>query len=228
MAKSKKDEDEVIVDVGGAISEFELFIEDNQKPIYVGVGSILAIVAIYFAYTLMYLAPLEKEASGEMWRAESYFEQDSIQKALEGDGNYYGFLDIIDEYGMTKAGNLANYYVGLCYVKLGEHEAAIDYLEAFESTDILVNSVAKGALGDSYTEVGEVDLAIAKYKEAAFDNENEFSSPIYMKKAALLHESVEDYDEALDLYKKIKTDYEKSAEARTIDKYIGRAEAMLE
>ena len=26
--------------------------------------------------------------------------------------------------------------------------------------------------------------------------------PIYMKKAALLHESVEDYDEALDLYKK--------------------------
>ncbi len=228
MAKSKKDEDEVIVDVGGAISKFELFIEEHQKPVYVGLGSIIATVALYFAYTLLYIAPLEKEASGEMWRAEAYFEQDSIQKALEGDGNYYGFLDVIEEYGMTKAGNLANYYVGLCYIKLGEYDAAIDYLEDFTSEDILVNSVAKGALGDSYMEVGDVDLAISSYKAAAFDNENEFTSPIYMKKAALLLESVEDFSEALDLYKRIQTDYDKSAEARTIEKYISRSEGMLE
>lgn len=226
MAKSRMEEEEVIVDVGGAIGKLEKFIEDYQKPMYIALGTVVGIVAIYFAYTLLYLAPLEEEAAEEMWRAEYYFEVDSIQKALEGDGNYYGFLDIAEDYSVTKAGNLANYYIGLSYIKLGEFDAAIDYLEDFASDDILVNSVSKGALGDAYMEIGEVDMAISNYKAAAMDNPNNFTSPVYLKKAALALESLGDYDEALDLYLMIKSDHEDSQEGRTIDKYIARAEGM--
>lgn len=225
MAKSKKqEEDEVILDIGGAYNKTEAFIEENQKPILIGLGSVIGIVALYFAYQFMYLRPLEKEAAEEMWRAEQYFESDSFNLALMGDGNYLGFIDISEEYASTKSGNLANYYIGLIYLKTGEYEAAIDFLSDFSSEDIMLNSVSKGALGDAYMELGEVDNAISNYINAARAVENEFTTPIYLMKAAKLYESLGDYGEALVLYEEIRDDFPETTEGRSIEKYIARVE----
>jgi tetratricopeptide (TPR) repeat protein len=229
MAKSRKqqDDDEVILDIGGAYNKTERFVEENQKPILTAVGAVVAIVALYFAYQFLYLRPLEKEAAEEMWRAEQYFEADSFNLALMGDGNYLGFIDIADEYSATKSGNLANYYIGLIYLKTGEYEAAIDYLSDFSSEDIMLNSVSKGALGDAYMELGEVDNALSNYEAAANASKNDFTTPIYLMKAAKIYESVGDFDEALALYKQVGSDYPDTEEGRNVEKYIARAEAMI-
>ncbi len=226
MAKSKKEED-VIIDVGGTYSRVEQFVEDNKQTLSYVVGGIVAIVLIYFGYTRFYIAPLEEEAGEELWRAEQYFEDDSLNLALEGDGNYLGFLDIAEEYSGTKAANLANYYIGMCYMKMGEFDYAIDYLTDFTSDDIMVSSTAKGLLGDAYMEVGEVDEALTNYLAAARNNPNEFLTPIYLFKAGKVMESIGDYEEALEVYKEIKADYSTSAEGRAIDKYIARAEGFV-
>ncbi len=229
MAKSRKqEEDEVILDIGGAYSKTERFVEDNQKPILTVVGAVVAIVALYFAYEFLYLRPMKKEASEEMWRAEQYFESDSFNLALMGDGNYLGFIDISEEYSGTKPGELANYYIGLIYLKTGEYEAAVDFLSDFSSDDIMLNSVSKGALGDAYMELGQIDDALSSYLSAAYSSKNEFTTPVYLMKAAKVHESLGDYDEALDLYKEIQADYPDTEEGRTIEKYIARSETMLE
>jgi len=229
MAKSKKqEEEEVILDIGGAYNKTEQFVENNQKPIFAALGAIVAVIALYFAYQFLYLNPLEKEASEEMWRAEQYFESDSFNIALMGDGNYLGFLDISDEYGSTKSGSLANYYIGLIYLKTGEYEAAIDFLSDFSSNDIMLSSVSRGALGDAYMELGEVDDALSNYMSAANAVENDFTTPIYLMKAAKIHESLGDYDDALANYKRIKSGFSETQEGRTVDKYIARAETMIE
>ena len=36
--------------------------------------------------------------------------------ALNGGEGKYGFIDIIDNYGSTDAGNLANYYAGMAFL----------------------------------------------------------------------------------------------------------------
>ena len=123
--------EERIVAVEEAFSKTEQFIEQNQKIILIIIGIIIVVILGFFGFKRFYLAPREKEAQGQMFMAQKYFEQDSIRKALNGDGQYLGFLAIIDEYGMTKSSNLSHYYAGMCYLKLGQFESAVEQLKKF-------------------------------------------------------------------------------------------------
>jgi tetratricopeptide (TPR) repeat protein len=229
MAKKKKesDKDEVIVDVEQVYSKTEDFINDNQNIILGVVGTLIAGVVLVFAYNRVYLEPLEEEAHGEMFMAEQYFEKDSFNLALDGDGNYLGFLDIADEYGNTSAGNLAHYYAGVSYLRSGQFEDAISELEAFEGAGEMLGAVALGAIGDAHMEMDDVDEALSFYEKAANSSENNFSSPVYLQKAGFAAEKAGKYDKAIDYYTQVKEKYPTTNEGRNADKYIARAEANL-
>ena len=156
--------------------------------------------------------------------AELYFQKDSFNLALDGDGQYAGFLDIVDDYGSTNVGQLANYYAGLCYLNIGEYENAIEYLEDFSSNDIILSSLALGCIGDAYMELGDIDDAMDAYEYAIENSENEFTTPRFMMKLAMIYELNGDYTEALNLYQNIKQDFKESIEASGIEKYITRSE----
>ena len=158
--------------------------------------------------------------------AEKYFETDSFNLALNGDGQYLGFIDIASDYSGTSAGNLANYYAGICHLNLGDNESAIDLLSSFNANDEIVSSIAFGGIGDAYMNLGDSDKAISFYEKAAKNSNNKFTTPIYLKKAALAHESNGDYRIALGHYEKIKAEYGETREAADIDKYITRASLM--
>ena len=161
----------------------------------------------------------------QMWMAQFQFEQDSFQVALENPGGgYSGFLTIIKEYGGTDAGNLANYYAGICYLNLGNFDAALSFLNDFSPDGVVGPALKHGALGDVYSELNQMDKAKANYKKAAESKENDLLTPYYLKKLALLHETQAEYDQALEIYKQIKRDFPTSNEALSIDKYIARAE----
>jgi tetratricopeptide (TPR) repeat protein len=199
---------------------------NKNKQIISGVAiGIAAIVIGYFAFTLLYLEPQQKEAQTQIYKAQGYFAVDSFDLALNGDGNYLGFLAIIDKYGMTKAANLSKYYAGICYLKTGQFQEAIDHLKGFSSNDLIVKSIALSGIGDAYMELGEKDNALSYYQKAIDASENSLTAPIIMKKTAMAFESNEQYEKAAKIYKSIKEQYPNSAEGRDIDKYIARAEA---
>jgi TolA-binding protein len=225
---AEKNKNQTLEDVTGALSKTEQFIEDNKKRLSYVVGFIVILVLAYIGYNKLYLAPMEQEAHSQMFFAESYFEKDSFRLALEGDGQNLGFLDIIDEYGPSSAGNLASYYAGVCYLQMGDFESAVSYLEDFSSDDIMVSSMAKGAAGDAYLELGEEDRAIVNYLAAANDKPNEFTTPVFLLKAAYLYEKNNDFKKALSLYERIQKEYSKSNEGRKMDKYIARAKARVQ
>ena len=54
--------------------------------------------------------------------------------------------------------------------------------------------------------------------------DNEFTTPRYMLKQAMIHEGNGDYADALALYKEIEADYKSSREGNGIEKYIARVE----
>ena len=227
MSKKHTDENsEVIVDVQEVYSKTEHFVENNKKNLTIIIGGIVVVIALYLGYTKMYIAPMEIEAQSSMFMAEKYFEQDSLQKAINGDGLNYGFIDIVDEYSGTKSANLAHYYLGICYLKTGDFEGAIEELNNFSSDDIMVSAVALGATGDAYMELGDIDNAISYYKKAAKHNTNELTSPMYLFKAGIAYEENGDYAATFDQYSKIKKEYAESSEGRTIEKYLARAEAL--
>jgi tetratricopeptide (TPR) repeat protein len=210
-----------------ALSRTENFIERNQKIITYIVGAIIVVIGGYMAFNKFYLGPKEKDAQSQMFWAERYFEKDSLKLALNGDGTNPGFLEIIDEFGITKTADLAHYYAGMCYLKMGQYQDAIDQLEDFDSDDQIVSSMALGAIGDSYMELGDNDKALKYYLKAADHNNNLFSTPLFLMKAGWTYELTGNYEEALKLYERIQKDYNKSLESREIEKYIARAKGMI-
>lgn len=227
MAKKKQDSEDVIIDVTETYSKTEKFINENKNTLSAAVLAIIGVVGIYVGYTQLHIAPLEQEAKEQVWKAQQYFEEDSFRLAIFGDGNYYGFETIVDDYSATKTGKLARYYLGISYLRIGEYELAIDALNSFSSNDVMLSAVAKGAMGDAYMELGDVENAAMFYDKAANHKANNFISPVYLLKAGLAYEMLGDYNNALKNYKQIKSEFDNSQEARTIDKYIARAEGKM-
>ena len=229
MAKKVKDNqgDKNLGNIESALSKTELFIEDNQKMLTNILFGVLVVVLAVIAGNRYVLKPKNAEAASSMYMAERYFEKDSFNLALQGYGTYPGFIDIIDDYGITKSAKLARIYAGICYKEVGDYESAIEYLSKFKTRDLMIGSVAKSALGDAYTELEDYDKAIKAYLDGANNYPNDFTSPIILKKAGLVYESMGEYEKALGIYERISADYPATAEGREMKKYIGRVEALI-
>ena len=227
MAKKKTQQADNLQELESALTKTEQFIEDNQNIITYAVGAIILVVAGYLGFSKFYLQPKENEAQSQMFMAESYFEKDSFNLSINGDGNYLGFLDIIEDYGITKSANRAKYYAGIAYLHLGQFEDALDYLNDFKTNDLLLGPVAEGTKGDALLELGETDKALKQYQKAYSESDNELTSPIYMMKAANLLESIDELEDALSLYEEIKEKYPNSAEGTNVDRFIARVKIKL-
>lgn len=227
MAKKIDNTEEKIHAVEEALSKSEKFIEKNQKVLTIVIGAAIVIVLGVFAFQKLFIAPREKAAQGQMFMAQKYFEEDSLNKALNGDANFPGFLDIIDEYSMTKSSNLAKYYAGIIYLKQGKYEDAITYLKKFNSKDEFVGPMATGSIGDAYMELGQKDKALEYYLKASSQKVNDLTSPLYLMRAAFIYEDQGKFDKAVELYEKIQKEHVKSTEARDIDKYIEEAKVKM-
>jgi tetratricopeptide (TPR) repeat protein len=223
MSKSKKQQEEKnIMAVEEALSRSEQFIEKNQNGIVWTVAVIVLLIAAYIGFTRFILAPREKDARAELFMAETFFEQDSLQLALEGNLEHSGFIDIISSYRFTKTANLAHYYAGISHLKLGNFEDAIKHLKKFRGRDQILGAMALGAIGDAYLELGNESSATRYYRKAYRYKPNELTTPLFLFKAGLLFEETGNPAEALKLYERIRDEYQNSAEGRNIERYIGR------
>jgi len=228
-SKKEQNTNKGLESIGTTLSKSEQFIEKNQKILMYFIVAIIAIVGIYWAYQRLYKMPREKDALSQMFVAQRNFEKDSFNLALNGTLDYPGFIAITEDYSGTKSANLANYYIGVCYLNIGEFDSAIEYLQDFNTKDLLLGSQKYGIIGDCYVEKDDYENAIKFYKKAiSKDFSNDFTSPIYLKKLGLVYEQQGNNTDAADVYSKIYNDYPKSNEARTIEKYIERAKLNIQ
>jgi tetratricopeptide (TPR) repeat protein len=227
MTKNKKDDNpQGLKNVEETLTRTEQYLEENYKLLLITLGVVVVIVGVFWLGRL-WLNNKNDEAQSQMYQAQKWLEVDSLKLALNGDGNYLGFLDIIKNYKLTKAGNLAKYSAGICYLHLGEYQNAIDYLSKYSKKDKLIGSVATGATADAYIELGDNEKGIAKYIEAADMANNSFNTPLYLLKAGQIYETEKKYSDALKIYERIKKDYPESTEGSSIDKYIARVKLLI-
>jgi len=224
----QKEKDTSFEGIEQVLSKSEKFIEDNQKRLTQVVLGLVIVTLLVIASKRFYFNPLAEDASRDMFMAEKFFERDSFNLALNGFGTYPGFLQIIEDYSVTKSGNLAKYYAGICYLQMGDYESAIQYLKRFKTKDVLTGSTWLGAIGDAYSGLGEYDQAAKYYLRGVEKFPNNFSTPILLQKAGIVYEEMKDYRNALDIYKKLELSYPDSPEGRDAKKFISRAEIMLD
>jgi tetratricopeptide (TPR) repeat protein len=201
----------------------ETWVESNSKVV-ISIGAVIVlIVAGYLGFT-WYRNSQNEQAQKEMFQAVFYFEADSLDRALNGDGNNLGLLAIIDDYGFSDAANLANYYAGAAYLKQGKFEVARLYLQDFSSSDLLVQARAYSLIGDTYMEENKYEDAANFYSKAANYEPNKYFSPTYLMKEALAYEKLNQNDKAKETYEKIITQYWDSGEYQNARKLKARLE----
>lgn len=214
----------------GTTPTFMGLVDENRKLLTYIIGGVLAVIVGILAFKFAYLNPLEEEGRTAIYSAQRYFEADSFNLALNGDGNpnHIGFADAASDYGMTKTGNLANYYAGISYLQQGKYEEAIEHLKDFDTDSKILKPMALGAIGDAYSQLKEYDNAADYYMKAAKDNDNEFTSPRFYKKAGLVYEQLGKPGDALNAYEIIKDKYKNTMHGGDIDKFIARASAAAD
>jgi tetratricopeptide (TPR) repeat protein len=178
----------------------------------------------YYAYSNFVVKPKEAKASEVMFKAEEYYRMDSVSKALNGDGLYWGFLKVIDKYGGTKTGNMANYYAGSCYIKLNDNEKALKYLKAFSTDSKALKSRAYKLMADAYADLNRGKEALEYYQKAgrAFKDDENFSAECLFMGAYLAQKSLNDTKTATDLYKEIKEKYPRTQQGYDADNYLAQ------
>ena len=219
MAEQKVDEMEK---VNEAISSSEKFLVNNQKTIMYVLVAIIAVVAVVLAVKNFYIEPRENKAQEAMYQAVLAFEKDSMNLALNGNEEFDGLLSVIDSYGSTKAGNLANAYAGLAYYKLGDYENAKNYLSKFGADDVLLSPAVTAMIGNALVNMDQAADAVKYFEKAATAADNSVYSPIYLMKAANVYIKLGENEKAIKIYEQIKNDYPASNEAANIDALIER------
>jgi predicted negative regulator of RcsB-dependent stress response len=194
------------------------YVKENKNTFIYIVGAIAAIVGGYFFYQY-YQSTQNEEAQKSMFQSVYYFEADSLNKALNGDGKNPGLKEIADDFGSTKAGNLSNYYVGTIYLKQGKFDEAITYLSKFSSSDIVVQARAFSLIGDAHMEKNSFDDALSFYQKAASHHPNKEFTPRYLIKLALAAELKKDNAKAIEAYDKIINEYPMAQEINDAKKY---------
>jgi hypothetical protein len=211
------------VEVNETLIRAQGFWQRYQKPIVTVAVAAVVVIGGYFGYQQWVVKPKEEKAGEAIYKAQQYFGIDSLRKALDGDGASRGFVYVAKNYGSTKIGNLAKYYAGVCYLRLGDFANAVKYLSDFKTDAKQVQMMAYGCLGDAYSEQDKKTEAIESYKKAASTFEkDEANSSEFLFRAALLSETVGKTKEALELYKSLKEKFPRTEKGFQADKYIYR------
>lgn len=226
--RQKPRETQIIEDPGALrekLSKTEDFLERNRKMVLVIGGIVVALIAAYILFRT-YINNRNQTAQENMFQAVYYFESDSLNAALMGDGNNYGFLEIIDEYPLTEAANLSHFYAGVSYLNLGQFEEAITHLKKFRSKDYVLQARAYAAVGDAYMEQEQYGEAADYYDRAANYKPNQYFTPQYLMKGALAYELNNNLESAIANYEKVVNEYRESGSFQEARKHLARLRGL--
>ena len=201
------------------------FYEKHKYAIIYGGNAVLAIIIAALLIHQFYITPRNLRANESIFYAEQLFTEGNYEKALNGDGENLGFLGVIDQYGSTKAGNIACLYAAKCYAATDKFQEAIDMLDKFDGCgDAMISPAAIALKGNCYAELGQNDKAAELLLKAAKQADNNTLSPTCLLQAGQIFLAQGQKDKALDCFKQIKEKYQQSNLYYEIDKYIEAAQ----
>lgn len=226
MAKKQNAADATEQSIGNAMSRTELFFENHGKALTLGLIVLVLLGGILVGYRKLIMEPRNEKALELLAQAQIKFEspEADYELALNGDDNGAGFLEVIDRYGSTKAGNLAKHYAGICYLKAGDLENATKYLAQYSPVKgipgAIINAQNYGLQGDIAVDQENYAKAVKFYEKAVAAADNNVTTPLFLMKAGRAYKAMGDTAKARECFERIANSYPASTEARDTEKYI--------
>jgi tetratricopeptide (TPR) repeat protein len=187
------------------------------KMVSYAVGAIALLTILWFAYQQFIFKPANEKSKTAYWRAMVYLENDEVDNALEE------FIRVAKKFDGKVGGEVSQYMAGRLYMDKGEFKTALKYLEKAKLNDLYLATMVIGLQGDCHSELGDFKKAVKLYEKAAKRKANEFTTPMFLMKAAMIHEfKLNNFKEAEKIYTRIEMEYYEYFKTNNIEKYIER------
>jgi len=212
--------------IGAAMGRTEAFFENNGKALTLGLIALVVLGGLIVGYRKLVTEPRRVKATELLSQAQIHFESSDAdyQAALMGDDNGAGFLEVIEKYGSTPAGNLAKHYAGVCYLKQGALDEAAKYLAQYTAVKgiagAILNAQNLGLQGDIAVDQGDYGKAVSLYEKAIAATDNPLTAPIYLRKAGIAYRELGQTDKAKTCFERIEFEYPMSYEAQECSKLL--------
>ena len=203
------------------------FYDENKNLVIGGLIAFLALIVLVIGY-FVYQHQQQQEAEEHLARIISVYERGDYEQALQGTGDRLGLIDISEQYGRTRSGNLATYYAADSYYRLDQYEEALEFFSRYSKDRDLLGASAIAAEASIFEDQDDFEEAGDRYRRAATFYESEATSPGYLLQSGRAYEAAGLYDRALDSYQMIRDDFPGTPEYEEVEEHIARAEARLD
>ena len=202
-------------------SKAQSFYDQNKNNI-IG-AAIAAIILIGGSVGYYYYAEAqESEAQQLMGQATQAYLQGNYDEALNGsDADFtVGFDQIINNYSMTDAANLAHYYAAVSAFKLGNSQQALSYIQNYDVPSGIMGVGPLSFHSTIHTELGNHAQAAELYVKAAEWDINESTTPYNYLEAANAYHDASDKEKAQQYAQKIIDEYDSSSQVTEAKKLL--------
>lgn len=200
--------------------------QNNKKTINSVLMGLVVVAIVIVAY-INNVSSNNQKATTELGKILSYYDQGKYDLAINGNlqENVRGLQSIVDDYGSTKAGELARFYLANSYFAQGDYDNALKYYLDVSVKDELITASALSGAASCYEAKGDHEKAASIFEKAAFKSTKDVNAPENMFHAARNYLAAGKKEKAGDLFKKVKKDFPNSLVARDIDRWIAKASA---
>ena len=213
-------EDKVVTAYARALGIFE-----NNRNMVLGIaGGIVLVVALILGYAWNQ-GRQNETALTEMATAVQRYETGEFQAALDGDASFAGLVEIANRFGGTDSGNLARYYAGDAYFRVGDLDNALEFFESYSKDANYLGASAFAGEASIHELKGDPDKAGDLFARAARVFESDITSPMYLESAARAYVAAGSKSKAIDAYESIQDDFPASTQARNVEFFLAQLDA---
>lgn len=203
-------------------SKAQSFYDSNKNTV---IGALIAVIVIlggsvgYYYYS----TAQENQAQQLMGQASQAYLQGNYQQALTGSEADFtvGFQQIINNYSMTDAANLARYYAGVSEFKLGNPQEALGYIQQYEIPEGIMGVGPLSFHGVVLTDLGNHSEAAQMFVKAAEWDENDSTTPYNYLEAAKAFHDAGNSAKAQEYADMIVNDFSSSSQVAEAQKLLG-------
>ncbi len=207
----------MLENISGSSIKEQFKSNDKLRTITYTVGGIVVLVVGYFVYSIFIGGPANEKSKASYFEGLNYAEKDSTDAAIDQ------LKLAVKKYDGKIGGEIAQFIYARQLMAKGQFSKALEELEAVKVKHKTVSVMAIGLQGDCKSEMKKYNEAAELYLKAANANDDEYTTPTYLFKAAACSEKLKENEEALEIYKRIQDNYPEFATQKSIKKYIARA-----
>jgi len=199
------------------------FYDRNKKNISIGIVTVVVIAAVVFGY-LKNRGDDNQKAFVQLGRVFETYDAGDFQLAIDGapEKNIPGLKSIVDNYGSTKGGELARFYLANAYFQLSKYDEALKEFEDFSPPDESLACSRLSGIAGSYEGLGRHREAAEYFERAATQDSKDINAAENLNNAARNYGEAGDKAKAIEVYKRLKKNYPTTNFAREADRFISQ------